>query len=304
MSAPSDAAVVGDQPLPVKAIPVRHPWRWVTAAVLVVLAAMVAHSLIANPAWHWATVRQYVFSDPILKGLLLTLEFTVGAMVMGVVLGMVLAVMRLSSNPVVKGVAWIYIWFFRGTPVLVQIIFWSFLAQLYRFLSIGIPFGKEFVFFDTNLLIPTWLGGLLALGLNEGAYMAEIVRAGIASVDPGQTEAGEALGMTRLKVMRRIVLPQSIRIILPPTGNETISMLKTTSLLAIASIYELFGTAQNIYGSNYEQIPLLVVASLWYLLLTSLMSIGQYFLEKRFGRGVVKIKRRTKPRPITSAVGA
>lgn len=298
MTSRTEQSVVADRPLPITAIPVRHPWRWVTAAILLVLAAMIVHSLVANPAWRWDTVRQYIFSGPVLKGLVLTLEFTVGSMIMGVILGIVLAVMRLSGNPIVKGVAWVYIWFFRGTPVLVQIIFWSFLAQLYRYLSLGIPFGKGFIFFDTNLLIPTWLGGLLALGLNEGAYMAEIVRAGISSVDPGQTEAGEALGLTRLKVMRRIVLPQSIRIILPPTGNETISMLKTTSLLAIVSIYELFGTAQNIYGSNYQQIPLLVVASLWYLLLTSLMSIGQYFLEKRYGRGVVKIKRRKRARPM------
>jgi len=291
MNVHPEQSVQVDRPLPITAIPVRHPWRWVTAAVLLALAAMIVHSLVANPAWGWGTVRKYVFTEPVLHGLLLTVEFTIGAMVMGVVLGIVLAVMRLSGNPIVKGVAWVYIWFFRGTPVLVQIIFWSFLAQLYRYISIGIPFGKEFLFFDTNLLIPVWLGGLLALGLNEAAYMAEIVRAGIASVDPGQTEAGEALGMTRLKVMSRIVLPQSIRIILPPTGNETISMLKTTSLLAIVSIYELFGTAQNIYGSNYQQIPLLVVASLWYLLLTSLMSVGQYFLEKRYGRGVVKISK-------------
>lgn len=272
--------------LPIEAVPVRHPGRWIAAAVILVLAAMFVHSLITNPAWHWNTVAHYLFASAILKGLWLTIWMTFASMAIGIVLGIVLAVMRLSTNPVVKGVAWVYVWFFRGTPVLVQIIFWVYLGQLYRYLSLGIPFGPEFLFFNTNDLIPVLVGGLLALGLNEAAYMAEIVRAGLLSVNRGQTEAAEALGMTGLKVMRRIVLPQAMRIIVPPTGNETISMLKTTSLLSVAAILELFGTAQFIYGSNYLQIPLMVVASLWYLLLTSIMSVGQYYLERHFGRGV------------------
>src|SRR6476620_5634031 len=252
-------------PLPVKAIPQRHPWRYVSAAVLLVFAAMLVNSFLTNPAWDWPTVWQYLFSPQILKGVWLTVWVTVAAMVIGIVLGVILAVMRLSANPIVKGVAWIYIWFFRGTPVLVQIIFWVFLGQLYKYVSLGIPFGPEFLYFNTTELIPVLIGGLLALGLNEAAYMAEIVRAGISSVDSGQTEAAEALGMTRLKVMRRIVLPQAMRIIVPPTGNETISMLKTTSLLAVASI--------------------------WDLAFTSVMSVGQYFLEKRFGRGTSPVGR-------------
>ena len=280
-----------ESPVPITAVPLRHPWRWVSAVVLLVLVAMLVNSLVTNPAWDWPTVWKYLFSDSILRGLWLTVWVTVAAMVIGIALGVVLAVMRLSANPIVKGVSWVYIWFFRGTPVLVQIIFWVFLGQLYRFISLGIPFGPDFLYFNTTDLIPVLVGGLLALGLNEGAYMAEIVRAGITSVDAGQTEAAEALGMTRLKVMRRIVLPQAMRIIVPPTGNETISMLKTTSLLSVAAIYELFGTAQFIYGSNYKQIPLLVVASIWYLVLTSIMSVGQYFLEKRFGRGTTPVGR-------------
>ncbi len=286
-------------PVPVKAVPQRHPWRWVSAAVLLLLAAMLVNSLLTTPAWDWPTVWQYLFSEPILRGLWLTVWVTVAAMVIGIILGIILAVMRLSPNPIMKGVAWVYIWFFRGTPVLVQIIFWVFLGQLYRFISLGIPFGPDFLYFNTTELIPVLVGGLLALGLNEAAYMAEIVRAGITSVDAGQTEAAEALGMTRLKVMRRIVLPQAMRIIVPPTGNETISMLKTTSLLSVAAIYELFGTAQFIYGSNYKQIPLLIVASIWYLVFTSVMSVGQYFLEKRFGRGTAPVGRarqKVKPR--------
>lgn len=280
-----------DAPVPIKAIPQRHPWRWVAAIVLLVLAAMLVSSLLTNPAWDWPTVRQYLFSPQVLRGLWLTVWVTVAAMVIGIVLGVILAVMRLSPNPIVNAVAWVYIWFFRGTPVLVQIIFWVFLGQLYKYISVGIPFGREFLYFNTTELIPVLVGGLLALGLNEAAYMAEIVRAGISSVDSGQTEAAEALGMTRLKVMRRIVLPQAMRIIVPPTGNETISMLKTTSLLSVAAILELFGTAQLIYGSNYKQIPLLVVASIWYLVFTSVMSVGQYFLEKRFGRGTSPVGR-------------
>ncbi|WP_395726328.1 amino acid ABC transporter permease [Nakamurella sp.] len=280
-----------DAPVPITAVPLRHPWRWVSAVVLLVLVAMLVSSLLTNPAWDWPTVWQYLFSPQVLRGLWLTVWVTVAAMVIGIVLGVVLAVMRLSSNPIVKGVAWVYIWFFRGTPVLVQIIFWVFLGQLYKFISLGIPFGPQFLYFNTTELIPVLVGGLLALGLNEAAYMAEIVRAGISSVDAGQTEAAEALGMTRLRVMRRIVLPQAMRIIVPPTGNETISMLKTTSLLSVAAILELFGTAQLIYGSNYKQIPLLVVASIWYLAFTSVMSVGQYFLEKRFGRGANTVGR-------------
>jgi len=297
MTTTTDQTMPGrNAPLPIKAIPQRHPWRWVSAAVLLVLAAMLLNSFITNPAWDWSTVRQYLFSPQILKGVWLTVWVTIAAMIIGVALGIVLAVMRLSVNPILKGVAWIYIWFFRGTPVLVQIIFWVFLGQLYRFVSLGIPFGPQFLYFNTTELIPVIVGGLLALGLNEAAYMAEIVRSGITSVDPGQSEAAEALGMTKLKVMRRIVLPQAMRIIVPPTGNETISMLKTTSLLSVAAILELFGTAQLIYGSNYKQIPLLVVASIWYLAFTSVMSVGQYFLERRFGRGTARGRQRPKPK--------
>lgn len=264
--------------------------------MLLVLIAMLVHSLVSNSAWGWKVVWQYLFSSQILAGLWKTIWITVISMVIGILLGIVLAVMRLSANPIVKSVAWVYIWFFRGTPVLVQIFFWTFLGVLYKYVSLGIPFGPEWLYFNTNDLIPLIVGGILALSLNEGAYMAEIVRSGILSVDAGQTEAAEALGMTRLQIMRRVVLPQAMRIILPPTGNETISMLKTTSLLGVASILELFGTAGYIYGSNYQQIPLLVVVSLWYLFLTSLMSVGQYFLERKYGRGVVRSQRTKTPK--------
>jgi polar amino acid transport system permease protein len=264
--------------------------------VIVIVCALIATSLVTNPNFHWDIVFDYAFDGNILSGLGTTLMLTVIAMVIGLAVGITLAVMRVSRSRILRGTSGVYIWFFRGTPVLVQIIFWVFLGQLYRFVSLGIPFGPQFLYFNTTELIPVIVGGLLALGLNEAAYMAEIVRSGITSVDPGQTEAAEALGMTRLKVMRRIVLPQAMRIIVPPTGNETISMLKTTSLLSVAAILELFGTAQLIYGSNYKQIPLLVVASIWYLAFTSVMSVGQYFLERRFGRGTTRGKPRAKPK--------
>ncbi len=273
------------------AVPVRHPGRWVAAAVLLLLAAMFVHGLVTNKAWQWGTVGQYLFDPQILRGLVVTIELTVLAMVIGVVLGVIIAVMRLSPNPVVSGIAWVYTWFFRGTPVLVQIVFWSFIGLLYRFPSLGIPFGPSYVYFDANVLIPVFVGATLGLGLNEAAYMSEIIRAGILSVDPGQTEAAEALGMSRLMVLRRIILPQAMRVIIPPTGNETISMLKTTSLVTIVALHDLFGVAQFIYGNNFKQIPLLVVASLWYLVLTSVLSLGQYYIEKRYSRGTLRATR-------------
>jgi polar amino acid transport system permease protein len=275
------------RPEQIVAVPVRHPGRWVAVGVLLVLGAMLVHSLVTNPGWRWDVVWRFLFADRVLQGLLITIELTVYAMIIGVVLGIVIAVMRLSPNPIVSTVAWAYAWFFRGTPVLVQVIFWSFIGALYPVLSLGIPFGPEFVYWDSNVLIAVFTGAVLGFGLNEAAYMSEIVRAGILSVDQGQTEAAEALGMTRLKVLRRIVLPQAMRVIIPPTGNETISMLKTTSIASVIAVGDLFTVAQRIYGENYLQIPLLLVASIWYLVLTSLLSVVQYFVERRYSRGSV-----------------
>lgn len=289
MTADMDKATgpgAANEKMPIEAIPVRHPGRWLAVLVLLVLGAMAVNSLITNPNWRWDTFGTYIFAPVILEGLWKTVWITAVTMALGIGLGIVLAVMRMSPNPVVKTVAWLYIWFFRGTPVLVQIVFWSFLAMLYRNISFGIPFGPEFITFDTNLLIPLIVGGILGLGLNEAAYMAEIVRSGIMSVGKGQTEAAEALGMSRGQVMRRIVLPQAMRIIVPPTGNEIISMLKTTSLLIIVPITELFTTAQHISNSNFQRVPLLMVASAWYLVVTSVLSLGQFYVERHFGRGV------------------
>jgi polar amino acid transport system permease protein len=276
----------GPAPEQIRAIPVRHPGRWIAAGVILLVAASLAYSAAVNPRFQWNIVGDWFFSTEILDGLRLTLELTVFAMAMGIVLGVVLAVMRLSPNPLITGSSWVYVWFFRGTPVLVQILFWNFFAAIYPRLSLGVPFGgPELLSADSNSLITPFMAGVLGLGLNEGAYMAEIVRAGILSVDEGQTDAAHALGMTRLQTMRRIVLPQAMRVIIPPTGNETISMLKTSSLVSVIAVTELLYASQLIYSQNYKQIQLLIVASIWYLIVTTILSIGQYYIERYFGRG-------------------
>ena len=276
------------RPDEIKAIPVRHPGRWVAAAIVLVLASALAKSIATNPRFQWGIVGHYFFSSRVLHGLVVTLELTAISMGIGIALGTLLAVMRLSPNPLVSGASWLYIGLFRGTPVLVQILFWSFISALYPQLSLGIPFGPQFAHFNANSVITPFVAGMLALGLNEGAYMAEIVRAGIISVEEGQTEAAQALGMTRLQTMRRIVLPQAMRVIIPPTGNETISMLKTTSLVSVIATTELLYSVQLIYAVNYRTIPLLIVASIWYLIVTTVLTIGQYYLERHFGRGSMR----------------
>ncbi|MCU1665574.1 MAG: polar amino acid transporter, inner rane subunit, partial [Pseudonocardia sp.] len=219
------------RPQPIKAVPVRHPGRWLAVALLAVLAAMLVNTVLTNDGFRWPVVGEYLFSPPVLNGLRNTLVLTVLSMAIGIVGGIGLAIMRLSPNPVLSSVSAVYIWLFRGTPLIAQLLFWNFLAALYPRLALGIPFGPEFISFDTNQLINQFAACLLGLGLNEAAYMAEIVRGGLLSVDEGQSEAAGALGMSRSQTLRRIVLPQAMRVIIPPTGNETISMLKTTSLV-------------------------------------------------------------------------
>jgi polar amino acid transport system permease protein len=228
-----------EPPGEIEAVPVRHLGRWISAAVIFVFIVALARSVATNPRFQWDVVGHYLFTGPILRGLVTTLELTALAMAIGIVLGIVLALMRLSRSLLLSSVSWIYIWLLRGTPVLVQLLFWNFIAALYPSIDLGIPFGPSFVHLDANSLITPFVAATLALGLNEGAYMSEIIRAGIISVDEGQTDAAQALGMTRLKTMRRIVLPQAMRVIIPPTGNETISMLKTTSLVAFIALTDL-----------------------------------------------------------------
>jgi polar amino acid transport system permease protein len=280
-----DPGTAGRGADPVKAVRAPRPGAWVGAAAVAVLLAMLVHTLLTNQRYQWDVVFTWFTSDRILTGLGRTLVLTLISMVIGVVLGAVLAVMRLSSNPLISGVAWSYIWLLRGTPVFVQLLFWGFIAALYPRLSLGIPFGPEFVQFSANDLITPYVAAILGLGLNEAAYMAEIVRAGISSVDDGQAEAAQALGMNRWLALRRVVIPQAMRLIIPPTGNQVIGMLKTTSLVAVLAFPELLYSAQLIYAVNYQTIPLLITASLWYLIVTSVLSIGQYYLERYFGRG-------------------
>ena len=246
---------------------------------------MFAHWLVATKGLHWDVVRHYLFNSSIVQAARRTIVLTILAMLIGVVLGIVLAVMRLSPNPIVSGAAWLYIWFFRGTPVLVQVLFWYNLPAVMKSLSLGVPFGPSWFHTDPKTVITQFGAALLGLGLNEAAYMAEIARAGIISVDEGQTEAAQALGMTRLLTMRRIVLPQAMRVIIPPTGNETISMLKTTSIVSVIGYAELTFTAQIIGSRTFQVIPLFLTISLWYLAMTSVLYVGQFYLERYFARG-------------------
>jgi polar amino acid transport system permease protein len=269
-------------------VPVRHPGRWAAGALILVAGAALVHSAATNPRFDWGLVGHYFLSSEVLSGLRVTLELTAISMAVGIVLGVLLAVTRLSPNPLLSGASWLYTWFFRGTPVLVQLLFWNFVSAVYPTISLGIPFGPELVHGNANTLITPFVAAVLGLGLNEGAYMSEIVRAGILSVDEGQTDAAHALGMTRLQTMRRIVLPQAMRVIIPPTGNETISMLKTSSLVSVIAYRELLYSVQLIYAVNYRQIPLLIVASIWYLIVTTVLSVGQYYVERHYGRGAAR----------------
>ena len=292
MTIPRTAETAGrtEPPEEIKAVPVRHPGRWLAAAVVLLLVAMLVHTLVTNPRFQWDIVGSYFLSSRVLDGLELTILLTVVAMAIGIVLGVILAVMRLSANPLLSSASWAYIWLFRGTPVLVQLLFWFNLAFLYPRISLGVPFGPSFLQADANDLITALTAAILGLGLNEGAYMAEVVRAGILSVEHGQAEAAQALGMSRTLTMRRIILPQAMRVIIPPTGNETISMLKTTSLAIVIALTppELLGAVQNIYSVNFKPIQLLIVASIWYLAMTSVLYIGQYYLERYYARGAAR----------------
>ncbi len=288
MSSSDDAS----RPDDIKAVPVRHPGRWVAAAVVLVVAASLIRSAIVDKAFQWSVVGDFLFDHRITHGAVVTIELTAAAMAAGIILGVVLAVMRLSPNPLVAGGSWLYIWFFRGTPVLVQLLFWYNVSALYPRIVLGVPFGGPAVIdANANTLITPFVAALLGLGLNEGAYMAEIVRAGIISVGEGQTEAAQSLGMRRLQIMRLIVLPQAIRVIVPPTGNEVISMLKNTSLASVVAYGELLYSVQLIYSVNYKTIPLLLVAVFWYLVMTSVLYVGQYFVERRYGRGFTRTQR-------------
>lgn len=266
--------------------PVPRPGRWLSAAVVAILAAMAINSLVTNPNFQWPVVGQWLFSNTIMTGVFYTLILTIISMTVGTILAITMAIMRQSPNPILRYVAWFYIWFFRGTPIYTQLIFWSLLPTLYPRLSLGIPFGPEFVSFETSTVFTAFWMAIVGLSLNEGAYLAEIIRSGLNAVDKGQWEAATALGMKRGKILRRIILPQTMRVIIPPIGNETISMLKTTSLVAaIPFTLELTWAARDKGIQLFAPVPLLVAAAIWYLFITSVLMIGQMYLERYFGRG-------------------
>lgn len=300
----------GDVPL--KVVPVRHYGRWFGAAVALVFIAMLVHTLISKVPTHqvacrtvngirschktynwrfdWNVVWHYFTTSEVLHGLLVTIELTALAMLIGIVLGVFIAIMRLSRNRLLSSTAWTYTWFFRGTPVLVQLVFWFSIAALFPAITLGVPFFHiTFVTLNDNSIFTPFFSAMVALGLNEAAYFSEIVRSGLIAVDEGQTEAATSIGMTRGQTLRFVVLPQAMRVILPTTGNEVISMLKTSSLASTVGVIELLGAVTNIYATTYQPIPLLIVASLWYLMVTTILSIGQFYLERYFSRGALRV---------------
>jgi polar amino acid transport system permease protein len=291
----------------VEVVPVRHVSRWFGLAFLALIVAMLVHTIFSKipqsctrvkgtwrcSGYHWRfgwnVIEHYFTNDQVVKGLLITLELTAFAMIIGIVLGVFVAIMRLSHNRLLSGAAWTYTWAFRGTPVLVQILLWGNIAFLFPKLAIGIPFVHiYFVHFGANSVFTLFNAAVTALGLNEGAYFSEIVRAGLIAVDEGQTEAATSLGMTRSQALRLVVLPQALRVIIPPTGNEVISMLKTTSLVSVVAVVDLLGAVTNIYNQNFEIMPMLILASLWYLIVSTILSIGQFYLERHFAKGALR----------------
>jgi polar amino acid transport system permease protein len=304
----SDQTTTGRaRPEAIKAVPVRHPGRWVTIAVLAVLAAMFLHVLFTNDQFRWSFIfsayepgkRGVLFTEPVLEGLRGTILLTITSMVIGVVLGVLIAIMRLSDNPILKGVAFVYTWFFRAVPRLVLAVLFGNLNILWTRIGFGLPFDRQIghLFGIDNLntqfysvkasdLLSGFVAGILALGLSEAAYMAEIVRAGIQSIDPGQAEAAVALGLSRGQVLRRVVLPQAMRVIVPPTGNEIIAMVKDTSLVAFVPVtYELFFQLNAIKARTFVVLPVLVAAVIWYLIICTILMIAQFFVERHFSRG-------------------
>jgi polar amino acid transport system permease protein len=289
----------------IKAVPLRRPGRAVTAIILVVLLALFVYGAATNDAYDWNTYGKYIFDKRISDAAVVTLELTLISMAIAIVLGVILAVMRMSDNPVLKSVAWLYLWIFRGTPVYIQLVFWGLITNIYSQLDLGVPFLVQFTHLKTESWLTPFVAAFIGLGLNEAAYMAEIVRAGIGSVDEGQQEAAVALAMTWGMTMRRVVLPQAMRVIIPPTGNEVISMLKTTSLVvAVPLTTDLYSVGRQIGGVLFRPIPLLLVISTWYLAVTSILMVGQYFLEKRYSRGASRVLTPRQLRALAAAQSA
>ncbi|MFJ8128447.1 amino acid ABC transporter permease [Streptomyces hydrogenans] len=285
--APRPSASDGHGPRadPPRIVPRRHTGRQLTAAAALLVLAMAVSSVVRNSAFQWDVVGRYFTTAAVLDGLLLTLWLTGVVMVLGFLLGTPLAVMRLSANPVLRALSWGYVWIFRSTPLLVQLLFWFNIGALYPTLGLGIPFGPEFVTVKTvNLLGPT-LTAVIGLTLHEAAYAAEVVRGGILSVDGGQTEAAQALGIGRPRALRRIVIPQAMRSIVPTAGNMLIGTLKGTSIVSVLAVHDLLYSVQLVYNQTYQVIPLLMVATLWYVAVTTVLSAGQFYVERHYARG-------------------
>ncbi|MEU7074461.1 amino acid ABC transporter permease [Streptomyces narbonensis] len=266
-------------------VPVRHPWRWVAVAATAVLLVQFAHGLVTNPGWEWDVFAAFFTTETILQAVWVTLQLTFYGTALGFAIGIVLAFMRLSANPFLRSVAFAYIWAFRSIPLIVQLLFWFNLAYLYKELSIGIPFGPSFLSFDTMGLVGEMSAAVLGLALHQAAYAAEIVRGGVLAVDEGQSEAAASLGIPRLRQLRRIVLPQAMRSILPNAANEIISLFKGTSIVSVMAIGELFYQVQVVYGRNGRVVPLLMVATAWYVLLTTALSVVQHYVERHYAKG-------------------
>ncbi|MDO6406701.1 MAG: amino acid ABC transporter permease [Pantoea sp.] len=271
----------------------RYYGRWLSALVVLLCVVAMAHSMINNPRFEWGVIAENFTGPSILQGVLMTLQLTVISVVLGFAFGTVLALMRLSSNPVLVAVSWAYTWFFRGVPMLVQLFLWYNIAALYPKISLWIPGLGEIWSAQSNSLVSPFSAAVIALVMHQSAYAAEIVRAGIQSVGNGQLEAARALGYRPAQIFRHTVLPQAMRAIMPPAGNEIIGQLKTTAVVSVISLQDVLFSAQIIYQRTYEVIPLLLVATLWYLLMTSVLSIGQYYVERYFGRGVTRREKRS-----------
>ncbi|MFE6053287.1 amino acid ABC transporter permease [Kitasatospora sp. NPDC056446] len=266
----------------------RKPGQWAAAAVALLLAAMAVTSVIRNKAFQWSVVADWFTARSVLNGLALTLWLTAATLALGFLFGTVLATMRLSSNPVLRTISWGYIWIFRSTPPLVQLLFFFNIGALYPTLGLGIPFGPEFVTVKTVNLIGPTLTAVIGLTLLETAYAAEVIRGGILSVDRGQLEAAAALGLGRGRVLRRIIVPQAMRAIVPTAGNMLIGALKGTSIVSVLAVSDLLYSVQLVYLQSYRVIPMLMVATIWYLVVTTVLSVGQYYVERHFAKGATR----------------
>ncbi|MCX4093773.1 amino acid ABC transporter permease [Nocardia sp. alder85J] len=266
----------------------RHPGRWVVAVVALILVAQFAHGLITNPGWDWPTFRLYFTAHSVLTALTVTLELTFWGTLLGFLIGVVVAIGRLSRIPVLQVIAWTYVWAFRSIPLIVQLLFWFNIAYLYKRLSLGVPFGPALVTFDVNQVLSGFSAAVIGLALHQAAYSAEIIRAGVISVDTGQLEAAKSLGLPRHRQFFTIIAPQAMRGILPNAANEVISLFKGTSIVSVMAIAELFYQVQVIYGRSGRVVPLLMVATVWYIVLTTVLSVFQYYIERHFAKGALR----------------